>query len=469
MVAGGKLALATGRRRRLQPGRCRGCTSSTTGARPGSTASLGAAERERRPAARRRRLARGGAAEPRRHRRRTSGPGPVAIRADGRARRRRGRRRRWRSGDLGATDPARAPRGRRRRPLLRRRRQRWLAAPESRGRRAGRRRGGRARHRGAGRRGRGARAWSPRHDDGTISVWEPGAAEPLAAWPSPVAGATAARRVGRRRAGRARLARRAPSPSPACVGARRRDRARASRAPASSPRRPPATALLVAGDWGCAWLTPTRGGRMSTRPLPPPEVLRDDPGPWSVVSSVFSQAGRPGQAPPPAADGPHALAAARDLPRARRPRPLVARGRRRAACAWWRPRASPPCTWPSRAAASLRGVSPYVDPRLVAARPRRGLRGAPGRRPGRRAAAAGRAGGLRPATCRRRHRPRRRRRRGPHARGPPRRGRAHPALRPRAGALGARRAGGGVVGRRRAPSRSAARGACCWRRPRGRA
>lgn len=34
---------------------------------------------------------------------------------------------------------------------------------------------------------------------------------------------------------------------------------------------------------------------MSTRPLPPPEILRDDPGPWSVVSSVFSQAGRPGR------------------------------------------------------------------------------------------------------------------------------------------------------------------------------
>jgi hypothetical protein len=37
---------------------------------------------------------------------------------------------------------------------------------------------------------------------------------------------------------------------------------------------------------------------MSTRPLPPPEVLRDDPGPWSVVSSVFSQAGRPGRRRP---------------------------------------------------------------------------------------------------------------------------------------------------------------------------
>jgi hypothetical protein len=38
---------------------------------------------------------------------------------------------------------------------------------------------------------------------------------------------------------------------------------------------------------------------MSTRPLPPPQVLRDDPGPWSVVSSVFTQAGRPGRRRPP--------------------------------------------------------------------------------------------------------------------------------------------------------------------------
>jgi hypothetical protein len=38
---------------------------------------------------------------------------------------------------------------------------------------------------------------------------------------------------------------------------------------------------------------------MSTGPLPPPQVLRDDPGPWSVVSSVFSQAGRPGRRRPP--------------------------------------------------------------------------------------------------------------------------------------------------------------------------
>jgi hypothetical protein len=38
---------------------------------------------------------------------------------------------------------------------------------------------------------------------------------------------------------------------------------------------------------------------MSTRPPPPPPVLRDDPGPWSVVSSVFAQAGRPGRRRPP--------------------------------------------------------------------------------------------------------------------------------------------------------------------------
>ncbi len=37
---------------------------------------------------------------------------------------------------------------------------------------------------------------------------------------------------------------------------------------------------------------------MSTRPLPPPTVLVDDPGPWSVVSSVFSQAGAPGRRRP---------------------------------------------------------------------------------------------------------------------------------------------------------------------------
>ena len=37
---------------------------------------------------------------------------------------------------------------------------------------------------------------------------------------------------------------------------------------------------------------------MSTRPLPPPEFLRDDPGPWSIVSSVFCPGRPPGKRRP---------------------------------------------------------------------------------------------------------------------------------------------------------------------------
>ena len=37
---------------------------------------------------------------------------------------------------------------------------------------------------------------------------------------------------------------------------------------------------------------------MSTKPLGPPAIIADDPGPWSVVSSVFAQAGRPGRRRP---------------------------------------------------------------------------------------------------------------------------------------------------------------------------
>ena len=37
---------------------------------------------------------------------------------------------------------------------------------------------------------------------------------------------------------------------------------------------------------------------MTTRPLGPPEILPDDPGPWSVVSAVFSRAGAPGKRRP---------------------------------------------------------------------------------------------------------------------------------------------------------------------------
>jgi hypothetical protein len=57
---------------------------------------------------------------------------------------------------------------------------------------------------------------------------------------------------------------------------------------------------------------------MTTRPLGPPEILPDDPGPWSVVSAVFARAGAPGKrrplppfglmlAPPPP-DAPQELA-----------------------------------------------------------------------------------------------------------------------------------------------------------------
>jgi hypothetical protein len=37
---------------------------------------------------------------------------------------------------------------------------------------------------------------------------------------------------------------------------------------------------------------------MSTKPLGPPPIIPDDPGPWSVVSMVFAQAGRPGRRRP---------------------------------------------------------------------------------------------------------------------------------------------------------------------------
>jgi len=37
---------------------------------------------------------------------------------------------------------------------------------------------------------------------------------------------------------------------------------------------------------------------MTTRPLGPPEILPDDPGPWSVVSAVFARAGAPGKRRP---------------------------------------------------------------------------------------------------------------------------------------------------------------------------
>ncbi len=94
-----------------------------------------------------------------------------------------------------------------------------------------------------------------RHEDGSISVWEPGATAPLARWTPPLAGATS-------------LAMSAdgalvalgdpdgPDPSAALVTAedgalaRRVDGARVL---APSPAR---DGVVVGGDWGCAWLTP---------------------------------------------------------------------------------------------------------------------------------------------------------------------------------------------------------------------
>jgi len=94
-----------------------------------------------------------------------------------------------------------------------------------------------------------------RHADGTVSVWEPGAAEPLATWAAPVAdpGSIALSADG------ALVAVGSPDgadPS-ACLcdaltGAevRRVDGARLI-APAPEPG-----TVLVAGDWGCAWMKP---------------------------------------------------------------------------------------------------------------------------------------------------------------------------------------------------------------------
>ena len=94
-----------------------------------------------------------------------------------------------------------------------------------------------------------------RHADGAVSVWEPGAVEPRATWAAPVADAGAISLS----ADGALVAVGSPDgadPS-ACLcdaltGAqvRRVDGARLI-APA-----PEAGALLVAGDWGCAWMKP---------------------------------------------------------------------------------------------------------------------------------------------------------------------------------------------------------------------
>jgi hypothetical protein len=99
---------------------------------------------------------------------------------------------------------------------------------------------------------------------------------------------------------------------------------------------------------------------VTLRPLGPPSFITDDPGPWSVVTHVFHQAGRPGRrrpqpptgltlAPPPSvplelaglAEGPAPAGAGRAR--------LVAAAREPAFGLWW-----------DASGDVLRGVSPYV-------------------------------------------------------------------------------------------------------------
>jgi hypothetical protein len=93
------------------------------------------------------------------------------------------------------------------------------------------------------------------HDDGSVSVWEPGAEGPLASWPSPVAGAAT---IGLSPDG-ALVALGAPdAPDPAACLARTEDGAQVRRvegARAIAPS-PDGEGLVVAGDWGCALLMP---------------------------------------------------------------------------------------------------------------------------------------------------------------------------------------------------------------------
>ena len=93
-----------------------------------------------------------------------------------------------------------------------------------------------------------------RHDDGTISVWEPGGAEALASWPSPVPGATGLAVS----ADGALIALGTPDAADPVAALVTPDGEIArlvegARVIAPSPAR---DGLLVAGDWGCAWLTP---------------------------------------------------------------------------------------------------------------------------------------------------------------------------------------------------------------------
>jgi hypothetical protein len=93
------------------------------------------------------------------------------------------------------------------------------------------------------------------HEDGSVSVWEAGADEPLASWASPVDGAGA---IGLSPDG-ALVALGAPEGAdPAACLARAEDGAQVRRVEGARVIAPaPAEdGLVVAGDWGCAWLMP---------------------------------------------------------------------------------------------------------------------------------------------------------------------------------------------------------------------
>ena len=93
------------------------------------------------------------------------------------------------------------------------------------------------------------------HEDGSVSVWEAGASEPLAAWPSPLPGSgPPALSPDGALVALGTAAGEAPA---ACLlraedGALAR-RVEGARAIALSPA---GDGLMVGGDWGCAWLTP---------------------------------------------------------------------------------------------------------------------------------------------------------------------------------------------------------------------
>jgi hypothetical protein len=93
------------------------------------------------------------------------------------------------------------------------------------------------------------------HEDGVVSVWEPGAPEPLAAWPSPLPGSGPPALSSD---GALVALGTAAGEAPAACLLRAEDgalvrRVEGARAIAFSPA---ADGLVVGGDWGCAWLTP---------------------------------------------------------------------------------------------------------------------------------------------------------------------------------------------------------------------